>query len=254
MIISLWRYSHLSLAIASTVFLIIASVTGIILSFSSINEEIQNKNREALDEISISTLIDTLSNKYLETTSIEIKKNGLVEANVIDNEANLKRLYIDPKTGNEVSAIKKESKVFRLSRNIHRSLLLKKTGRVIIGVVSFLLLLISFTGIALIIKRQVYLKKFYSKIIYDNFFQYWHTFISRYSLFFIVIIALTGCYLSLERFKMIDIEKMPKHNINLNDVKTEPEVNRLDFPILKQTKLSEIEKLDFPFSDPTRIM
>ena len=77
MIISLWRYSHLSLAILSTVFLIIASVTGIILSFSSINEEIQNKNREALDEISISTLIDTLSNKYLETSSIEIKKMAL---------------------------------------------------------------------------------------------------------------------------------------------------------------------------------
>ncbi|MCB0434087.1 MAG: hypothetical protein KDD18_14235, partial [Mangrovimonas sp.] len=39
--ISIWRYSHLALAVSSFVFIILASLTGIILAFQPISEQIK---------------------------------------------------------------------------------------------------------------------------------------------------------------------------------------------------------------------
>jgi sulfite reductase (NADPH) flavoprotein alpha-component len=47
MTISIWRYSHLALAISAALFILIASITGIILAFEPISEKhytFYNKN------------------------------------------------------------------------------------------------------------------------------------------------------------------------------------------------------------------
>ena len=81
---------------------------------------------------------------------------------------------IREKRPGSIETISQESTIFSLTRNIHRSLLMKKTGRLIIGVVSALLFFIAFTGILLIIKRQLSIRKFYSRVIFNDFYQFWH--------------------------------------------------------------------------------
>ena len=73
--------------------------------------------------------------------------------------------------------------------NLHRSLFLKSTGRV---VVSFFLFFIGGTGAALLIKRQKGWFDIFSKIIKDGSSSYYHSYLCRLTLFPILIIALSG--------------------------------------------------------------
>ena len=57
MTISIWRYSHLALAVSSFLFLALASVTGIILSFQPISEKIQPYRSENFDQATVSQML-----------------------------------------------------------------------------------------------------------------------------------------------------------------------------------------------------
>jgi len=151
LILSIWRYCHLTLAIISTLFLIIASITGIILSFSPIKNEISQFNKNRYNDIFISELIDNLSKNFLEITEIKVDENDFLQVSAITEKGELETFYTNPETGEKIGNIQKEPKIFSLTRNIHRSLLMKKTGRLMIGIVSVLLFFMAFTGTFLII-------------------------------------------------------------------------------------------------------
>ena len=248
MILSFWRYSHLSLAICSTIFLIIASITGSILSFSSIKNEINSNNPGDISNISISSFLKNISNNYNEITEINIEDDGFIQTTILNADGELKTFYVNAKNGKKIGSIEEESKIFSFCRKLHRSLFFKKTGRIIVGICSFLLFLIAISGSFLIIKRQLSIKKYFSKVTYDNFFQYWHTVIGRYSIFIIVVIALTGSYLSLERFKLIPQKIEAAHKFDIDKVNDSLNISIYEFEIFKQTKLSELEFLKFPFT------
>ena len=129
---------------------------------------------------------------------------------------------------------------------MHRSLFLKTTGRFIIGFVSFLLFLISITGTILIVKRQGGFKKIFSKVVKEDFNQYYHIILGKWFLIPIAIITLTGIYLSLEKFSLLPKNKAIHEEItqNISSSKVKP----TEFEIFKTTKLSDITALEFPFS------
>src|SRR5690606_16271491 len=122
-------------------------------------------------------------------------------------------------------------------------------GRIFVGTGSFLLLLIVMTGGILVIKRQKGIRHFFSRIVKDDFAQYWHVVLGRWPLLPIFIVALTGVYLSLLRFKIIPTPKN-ESPIDLNKVSDAPvPVPATDFAIFRNTKLKEVRSLVFPFSD-----
>lgn len=125
----------------------------------------------------------------------------------------------------------------------HRSLFLHETGRFFIGVISFLLFLISISGFVLVLKRQRGIRNFFSKVIKEYFAQYYHVILGRLALIPILIIALTGTYLSLERFHFFMGEEKTK------PVKTELSAEAKKASIFKSTLLSDVKKIEFPFTD-----
>jgi sulfite reductase (NADPH) flavoprotein alpha-component len=116
------------------------------------------------------------------------------------------------------------------------------------GLTSFLLLLITVSGTMLIIQRQRGLKRFFTWIVRDNFSQYYHVVLGRLSLIPILIIALSGTYLSLARFGLIDTPKKSAE-VDFDAIKSDPAKNPADFPIFKSTNLSEVQTVEFPFSE-----
>ena len=247
MVLSIWRYSHLVLALSSALFLLTAAITGIVLSFSPIKNQISNYHNEGLDQISLSELIVNISMNNKEILEISIDKNNFVVVKAIKKSGEMSSFYVNISNGENLGKIKKESAIFSLFRNIHRSLLLKKTGRVIVGIVSLLLLLLAFSGTILIVKRQLSIKRFYSKVIFDDFYQFWHIINGRLSLFIIIIVAFSGTFMSFERFDLISPKKI-EHNINYQKIKEKSRLNFSEFEIFKKTKLSELTLLQFPFS------
>ena len=238
----------MSLALISALFLIVAAITGIVLAFSTIQSKQTKYSAKNLDKVTISNFIETLNQSYSEIIEISVDDNQYLKVKATDLNGDGKNFYANPLDGSIIGDIKKESTTFSLFRNIHRSLLLKKTGRFIIGIISFILFLMSVTGSILVIKRQLSIKKFYSKIIFDDFYQFWHTITTRYLLIVIIIVSISGTYLSLQTFDYIPSSQNINHNINYDAIIESKPIQPKEIVTFKETTLSEISSIQFPFS------
>ncbi|QDO93033.1 FAD-binding oxidoreductase [Formosa sediminum] len=248
MTISIWRYSHLALAVSSFVFIVLASLTGVILAFEPISNQVQPYRVKDFDEVSLAETIQHLKANYIEILNVDVDANGFVSAVVITESGDAETFYIDPRTGHKIGDIIEKAPLFQWTTNFHRSLFLKSTGRIFIGVTSFLLFLIAVSGTVLIVKRQRSFKRFFSKIVNENFSQYYHVVLGRLSLIPIVVITLTGVYLSLYRFDLLPKETLT-HNVDFDAISETPKRELHNQPIFRDTKLSDVRSVEFPFSE-----
>ena len=248
MIQSFWQRIHLILAIFSFLFLLITSITGVILSFEPIQNGLSECHIDRADENSLSDLIVQLEKRYDEVFEIKIEENEFLQLSVITNEGNFETFYANPKTGMKLAEIEERSELFTFARTLHRSLFLEEIGRLIIGITAFLLLLIAISGTVLIIKRQLGIKHFFKRITRDNFYQYWHIWLGRFSLVIIVIISITGSYLSMARFGLLPDKGEIKHNMSEISFTDSPVLMKENFELFQTLKLSNIQSVQFPFS------
>jgi sulfite reductase (NADPH) flavoprotein alpha-component len=248
MTLSFWRYTHLALAVFSSLFLILASATGVILAVDAIQEKTRSYRVENFDKITLGETLPILRKAYPEITELNVDHNQFVTLQAIDQDDNDVNAYIDPRTAQIIGTPVKKSEFIQWVTALHRSLFLKETGRFFVGFISFLLILISISGFALVINRQRGLRNFFSKVMKDYFAQYYHVVLGRLALVPIFIIALSGTYLTLEKFNffMPKIDSEEKTEI----VKTTPISKKsATTSIFNNTLLSDVQKIEFPFSD-----
>lgn len=248
MTISLWRYSHLALAVVSSLFLILVSITGVILAVEPITHQSKGYSVADLDEVSLATAIQKMKQNYEEVFSLEVEPSGFVIASVLTESFETEDIYIRPKTGEKLGTVAKRPEIYSFATNLHRSLFLKSVGRFFVGLVSFLLFLIALTGLWLLAKRQGGFLKIFSKVQKEYFEMRYHVILSRFFFIPIIILALSGVYLSAEKFELLPKADLEPHKSTLSEnVQTFEDV--ADIPFLKNTKLSNLRKLDFPFSE-----
>ncbi|TCD05599.1 FAD-binding oxidoreductase [Pedobacter frigidisoli] len=245
---TLWRYSHLTLAISSFLFLLLAALTGIILSVEPITQKAKIYGVHNLDEVTVADLLPKLKAKYDEVTTISVESNRFVQIQAIDKSGDDVKAYIDPRTGNVLGVVGKKNEFFQWITTFHRSLFLHETGRFFIGLTAFLLMLIAISGIMLTIQRQRGFRRFFSKIHKDGFSQYYHVVLGRILLIPIFIIAISGTYLSLNTLGILKTVK-ESVDVNLDLIKSAPEKKIQDFAAFKNIKLVEVESIEFPFSE-----
>lgn len=247
MIISIWRYSHLALAISSFLFLSLASVTGIFLAFEPVLQKSNDYKANRFDTITLAHAVPVLKEKFEDIHEIEVDDNGYVIIKYSDEKAGDIRVYVCPVTGEVLGTPKPQSPFFQWMTAFHRSLFLHETGRIIMGVTAFFLTLIAVSGIFLVVQRQNGWKHFFSTVEKTGFFQYYHVVFGRLSLFFILVIALTGTYLAIYRFVPPPISIGTK--IDEEAIREEPRRALSAFTAFRQTPLSRLQKLQYPFSD-----
>lgn len=250
MTISIWRYSHFVLAFAASLFLIVASITGAILAIEPISQQLKAYNTSDLDQVSLSTASSALASRYDEVFSIEVEKTGFLKASVLTQDMESLDIYVDATTGEPLGKVQERHYIFDFATNLHRSLFLKSVGRFFVGLISFLLILIAITGLLLLLKRQGGFKSLFTKVQKDDVASRYHVIFSRLFFIPILIIAITGVYLSAERFGLL-----PDQSITHQEIKNSPNAAHYehleDLPFFKQTNLSQIRKVNFPFSkDP----
>ncbi|TDO24467.1 PepSY domain-containing protein [Pedobacter duraquae] len=248
MTISIWRYSHLVLAISSFLLLTLASVSGIILSFDPVLQKTQPYRVANFDQISLAETLPVLKKEYLEISELSVDANQFVTLKGTDMDGKNVSAYIDPLTAKVLGKPEKKTAFFQWVTTLHRSLFLHETGRFFIGITAFLLFLIATSGTVLILQRQRGIKHFFKKIVKESFAQYYHVVLGRLLLIPILIISCSGTYLSLVRFNVIH-EKKISHKIDFDSLKEAPEVKLTDFSIFKKTKLSDVQSVEFPFSE-----
>jgi sulfite reductase (NADPH) flavoprotein alpha-component len=244
MTLSIWRYAHLALAFISALFLIILSVTGIILAFDAVNEKMPGHRIDGLDTVTLAACIPALSEIYPEILELSVDHNQFVTIDATDQNGDHVKAYIDPRSGKILGEIVPKSEFIQWNISLHRSLFLKETGRIVVGVVSFLLFLISISGVILIAKRQQGIRHFFAKINRDFFSQYFHVVSGRLFLIPVLVIALTGTYLFLVRIGIM--AQTPPQTEDILAQAESPSRKIGEFPVFMQTRLSDVEKIEFP--------
>lgn len=248
MTISIWRYSHLALAVSSFLLLTLAAVTGIILSFEPVAVQLKPYRVNDFGSITLDQTLPLLRKTYPGITELSVNPQGFVQIKGTDDAGKELLAYADPRNGKILGAPVKQTEFFQWVTALHRSLFLHEAGRFFIGLTSFLLLLITISGTILVIQRQRGLKRFFSRIARDSFAQYYHVVLSRWSFIPIFIIALSGTYLSLARFELINISKeSPK--VDFDAIRSEPLKKEADFEVFKRIRLADVESIEFPFSE-----
>jgi sulfite reductase (NADPH) flavoprotein alpha-component len=248
MILSIWRYSHFTLAIFSFSFLLVLSLTGIILAVEPIVESFESKKYSNEDTIYLMDVLNKLNTEYNEVYTLENDAYNRITVSIVNKNGQQESIYINPITGIKNGVPKQRRAVFTFAANLHRSLFLKSIGRIIVGVVSFFLFLIGVTGAALLIKRQKRWFEFFTKIIKDGSFSYYHSYVGRLTLIPILLIALSGVFLSMERFSLfpvfLDKQKNEKP-VGLNNQVSNRKIDN----VFEHISLSSVKSIEFPFSD-----
>lgn len=247
MTLSIWRYAHLVLAILASLVLIVASLTGVVLAIDTANEKTNDFRIDNFDTITLHQFLPELKKIYPEITNISVDHNQFVSLEAYDQESNEIKGYINPNSGKVIGQTIEKNEFVKWNITLHRSLFLHETGRFVVGLASFLFFLIAISGTILLIKRQNGIKNFFSKVQSDSFFQYFHVFTGRLMLLPVLIIAITGTYLFLVRFEVIPKQKTVavKHSENTALAK----IPIQEFAAFQTIKLSEVDKIEFPFMD-----
>jgi sulfite reductase (NADPH) flavoprotein alpha-component len=248
MIGSFWRYSHFSLAIVSALFIIVASVTGAILALEPISKNTQPYAPINLDDVQLSKTIAVLKRTYSEVLELEITPEDFVKVSVITKDGLSQTIYIHPSTGEKLGNVTSQSPFFSFITTLHRSLFLKSIGRGFVGIVSFLLCFIAVTGVFLLAQRQGGFKKWFTKIQETDFVQRYHVILGRWFLVPILIIAVTGVYLSAEKFALLP-EHFIEHDWGRISAETLNHETGLNSILFQNNTLNEVRKLTFPFSE-----
>jgi len=248
MTISIWRYSHLTLALVSGLFLVLASVTGIILAFEPMQSAIRPYQPTALSEIPLAGTIQALQEEYDEVLSFKVDADDFVVADVVTKSGDNKVVYVHPRTGAFLGEPQPQPPIFQFTTNLHRSLFLKGLGRFFVGLVSLLLCLIAATGLLLIIKRQGGIRKLFSKIQKDYFELRYHVVLGRWFLIPIIIVAATGVYLSAEKFHLLPSTKID-HDVVEPETEVDMSVLPTELPLFQEITLDEVRSVTFPFSE-----
>ncbi|WP_158827582.1 PepSY domain-containing protein [Mucilaginibacter lacusdianchii] len=248
MTISIWRYSHLALAVSSFLLLTLASVTGVILAFQPVSEKAQHYRVDGFNQITLAQALPELRKLYPDISELTVDANQFVQIKASDAQGKNLVAYVNPLTGKVLGKPRPKNEFFQWVTDLHRSLFLHETGRFFVGLTAFLLLLIALSGTMLIIQRQRGVKRFFTRVVRDNFAQYYHVVLGRLSLVIIIVIALTGTYLSMSRFGLVNTNVIsPK--VDFDAIRSNPKVNPEDIAIFRNTLLSQVQSVEFPFSE-----
>ena len=240
MILSIWRFCHFSLAAVASLFLIIASLTGAILAFEPITYSLKNYSINNLNEISLKETLNVLDKKFKEVYEIQITNEDFVSAKVLTFSNQTEEVYLNPINGETLEKIKPKSKFFSFFTNLHRSLFFKKIGRVFVGIISFILSLITLTGLMLLIQRQGGILKIFKKIKENNFSEKYHVVFSRIFALPIFLIAISGAYLTFDRFMIGDLQTSISFE---EEILSENKYLKFDL-----IALNKVKKVVYPFS------
>ncbi|MEM8928349.1 MAG: PepSY domain-containing protein [Bacteroidota bacterium] len=248
MTISIWRYSHLTLALTSGLFLLLASITGIILAFEPMQSVIRPYGPEKLSEITLAETLGVLQKEYDEVLTLKVDANDFLVADVVTQSGDSKSVYVHPISGAILGEPHPQHPIFQFTTNLHRSLFLKGIGRFFVGLVSFLLCLIAITGLLLIIKRQGGIGKLFSKVQKDYFELRYHVILGRWFLVPIIIVAATGVYLSAEKFNLLPSAKVT-HDLLEPDGDVDMSIASMELDLFQEITLDEVRSVTFPFSE-----
>lgn len=231
-----WRGIHYISTLFAGGFILLAALTGCILAVEPWFLSQNAVSGQPAADLTLTAFQEKLGEHFLEIFSLEKDAYGNIKVEGIGMEKE-GTLYVSACTGEVLAAPKALAHIFNFSRDIHRSLFLKTPGRIIVGLASLALVFLAISGIALHIKRAGGIRTVLNPIKILEIKRDGHAVLSRLFLIPILIIAVSGTYLSVARFVKAPTKQILKIEAN----KAKPQLDGI--------LLSEVKKVSFPVLD-----
>lgn len=235
--VSLWRFAHLSLAFIASIFIILAAVSGAILSFE--NHFVHSYTQQQANK-SLSDFLNEVYKKYPSVTLIERQQNQQLSVQTADST-----FFITPNAEKINTIPEKRSIFFQKLTTFHRSLFLGSVGRFFIGVSALILVLIAFSGLILTLCKDKGFKSFFSINPEEPPTVKLHSVLGKILFIPLLAIGISGTYLYLEKFS----KNTSSNERTIEDPLDSPLMPIKDFETLKRISLEQTQKIEFPFSE-----
>lgn len=246
---TLWRKAHFWLAAVVSLFLLVSILTGTILSFEPIIAQ-QGKDISLETDVPLVDFLEVSQAKYPEILEVNRNKEGQFQLVIFPLEENQESEFLaHPITAEVIQESKIDTPFFDWVSSFHRSLFLHNTGRSLVGITSFLLLLIAISGFFLVLRKTGW-RSFFKSLPKEEKQAYYHTKLGRWTLLPILAISLSGLVLSLVRFDLIPAGEERKETF-VKQVGQEEPMAVFDMPDLQDISLQEVKRIEFPFSSDT---
>lgn len=235
----MWRSIHSIIGLVSAILLMVIAISGGILSTKVVLDSTSPFIQD-VDDLSLADGLKVLIGKYQEVEKLAQKPNGSF---ILTHRVGAKafKVYVDIETGERLDKLR-QSEFYAWMRGLHRSLLLERIGRAIVGISAFIMSLLCVSGTFLVIRRQGGLIGFFTKVR-GHWSEKLHTIFGRLALIPLIIIGVTGVYMSLVTFHFISSGEGAQFPETLEEL--EP-VAAFDLKALQDIQLSDIQEISFP--------
>ncbi|AEI50980.1 PepSY domain-containing protein [Runella slithyformis] len=233
-----WRRLHFASTVVAGLFIFSASVTGCILALEPWFISQNAVSGQSKSDVTLAEFQEKLNENFLEVFSFEKDAYGNIKVEGVGLEKE-GTLFVNVETGKIVTTPKSLHPVFDLSRDLHRSLFLKTPGRILMGLASLALVFLAVSGIGLHIKRAGGLKALFKSVKILEIKRDGHAQWSRLFLIPILVVAVSGTYLSIVRFSPVSssgVSASAATTIPFDKILL-PEVKKVNYPVMDDEPL-----------------
>lgn len=237
------RKLHSVLGLSALLLVVVLAITGAILS---VNPMIERSQATAIgtSAISVAELTGKLANRYPQIEQLQRTPSGTLIVYFTDGDkAGAER--IDPFSAITIGPyVKTPFKTW--VKNLHRSYLLDTPGRITVAIGALLMLLLSISGVQLLVNRVGGWRHFFRPTQGSTLPQRLHSQAGRLAVVGLLLSAITGLYMSLETFEFIPDHQTSEPAFPEHVNGGEPAlINSL--PALKGIPVSELRELVYPY-------
>lgn len=193
------RKLHSLIGLIATILVVILSITAVILSVNPIIERSESMIA-GTSSISVAELMGKLESHYPNAEQIQRKPSGNIVVYFTEGDKAGADL-INPITG-EMIGTYSSSPVMSWVKNMHRSYLLDTTGRAAAGIAAFLMLLLTISGLLMLVKQLGGWHQIL-KPVQGPLYQRLHSQVGRIAVLGLMLSSITGLYMSAVTFELI---------------------------------------------------
>ena len=238
------RRIHSLPALIATLLLVVAAISGAILSLNPAIERL-GTTVPSNGQISVAALAERVAQHYPGVEQIQRSPSGSVI--VYYSQGDLTGAErINPLSGQGIGPYA-PSPFTRWIKNLHRSFLSGTPGRAVAGVSALIMLVLCLSGMALLIKRVGGWRQLL-RPLRGNFSQRWHGELGRVAIFGLLLSALSGLYMSAATFGLISDGTQNEPDFpNVATIGTPAPIGSL--PALQGIDLNDLRELVYPSPD-----
>ncbi|MFT5534890.1 MAG: sulfite reductase (NADPH) flavoprotein alpha-component, partial [Candidatus Paceibacteria bacterium] len=235
------RKIHSLPGLIASVFLIVLAISGTILSVNPILERL-SATVPVTGQVSVAELAGRVARHYPGVEQIQRTPSGSVIV-YFSKDGQAGADLVDPLSGQRIAS-HVDSGFLRWVKKLHRSLLLNTPGRVAVGIGALFMFILSVSGVALLARRAGGWRHFL-RPLHGSASQRWHAQIGRFVVLGLLLLALTGSYLSAATFELISdgIQSEPDFPASVAGGPVAPVTS---LTALQSTDLNDLRELVYP--------